>query len=119
MPSAPVYAEYVSDGIIQVLYNLIINSSRHCRNSVIKVEAKDIDDFVQLTVTDTGDGIDPKILPQVFEKGVSGDKSSGLGLALCRDIIEEGGGRIWIVRTSSEGTAISFTVPKELRFNEQ
>ena len=115
----PLYAEYTTDGIIQVLYNLITNSSRHCRNSVILIEAEENDRFVQVTVSDQGGGIAPEILPHVFERGVSGDKSSGLGLALCRDIIEEGGGRIWILRTTAKGTAVRFTVPKEFTYDGQ
>jgi len=115
----PLYAEYTPDGIIQVLYNLIINSSRHCRDSVISLEAEAADGYVQVTVTDRGEGISPDILPRVFERGVSGDSSSGLGLTLCRDIIEEGGGQIWIVKTSSEGTSVRFTVPEEFTSYEK
>lgn len=119
VPDEPLEAEYVPDSILQVLYNLITNASRHCQGSVISVKGEDAEDFVRITVTDRGDGISSKLLPMVFDRGVSGDKSSGIGLSLCRDIIEEGGGSIWVAETSGEGTSICFTVPKESAKDEQ
>ena len=111
VPDGPLYAYFVPDSLLQVLYNLITNASRHCRDSVIRLKAEKTENCVTVTVTDSGDGIAPGQLPHVFERGVSGDASTGLGLSLCRDIIENGGGTITIESAPGHGTAVTFTLP--------
>jgi signal transduction histidine kinase len=117
--NGPLMALYVPDSMLQVLYNLIANASRHCESSVIELQAEDAGEMVQISVIDHGTGISPQLLPHVFERGVSGDNSSGLGLALCRDIIADGGGDIFVKSTSSAGTVIAFTLPKQRKEGEE
>lgn len=113
------YAFYVPDSILQVLYNLITNANRHCRGSVITLKAEKFGNGVTVTVSDKGDGISPEKLEHVFERGFSGDGSSGLGLALCRDIIENGGGIIKVESAAGHGTSVIFTLPGEENTDEQ
>jgi signal transduction histidine kinase len=110
-PPEPLAAVYIRDGILQVLYNLIINGNRHSKNSEILLQAYAEEENAAVTVTDHGTGIDPAILPHIFERGISGDEGTGIGLALCRQIIEDNGGSIEVVRTSAEGTVMKFTLP--------
>lgn len=105
-----------AESIFQTLVNLVINANRHTREGVIqlKVQNKPGDlkhDFIIMTVSDNGDGIDPELMPLLFQRGVSGDGSSGLGLAICKEIIEENGGEIWVESQKGKGTDICFTLP--------
>lgn len=105
-----------AESIFQTMINLIINANRHTKGGTIRLNAENCDtelqtDFVKITVSDDGEGIDPKLLPDLFQRGVSGDDSSGLGLAICKEIIEEHGGEIWIESQEGKGTAVQFTLP--------
>jgi signal transduction histidine kinase len=73
--------------------------------------ASDARDMVAICVEDNGDGIRPDLLPYIFERGVSGDGSAGLGLAICRDVVESHGGTITVESAPGEGTRITFTLP--------
>jgi signal transduction histidine kinase len=65
-------------------------------------------------VSDTGTGISPEFLPRAFERGAHDDPDgSGIGLAICRDIIAAHGGRIWIESAEGEGTKVTFTLPMD------
>ena len=99
--------------LLQVLVNLIVNASRHTEEGRITVEVRPQGAFAVFTVTDTGSGITPEIIPHIFEKGFSTDESHGLGLAICRETVEAHGGTLELVSTGPEGTAFRFTVPKE------
>ena len=67
--------------------------------------------FAAVSVSDDGDGIDPALLPDIFKRGVSGDGSTGLGLPICKEIVEEHGGKIWIESGKGKGTLVTFTLP--------
>ncbi len=104
------------ESIFQVLVNLIVNANRHTKEGTIRLDAEicnteGYEGFVKLTVSDDGEGIDSQLLPRLFQRGVSGDGSSGLGLSICKEIIEEHGGRIWIESEKGKGSIISFTLP--------
>jgi len=106
-----------AESIFQTLVNLVINANRHTKEGMIqlKVQCKPDDaehDFMMITVSDNGEGIKPQLMPCLFERGVSGDGSSGLGLAICKDIIEENGGEIWVESNMGKGTTVSFTLPR-------
>jgi signal transduction histidine kinase len=73
----------------------------------------DSEDPLGLTidVIDQGAGIDPKVLPRLFERGVHGEKpgdhaSHGLGLYIARRALELQGGSVYLLRTGPEGTAM-------------
>lgn len=74
---------------------------------------------VLVEVADTGEGIDPEDLPQIFERFYRGEKSRsrqtggvGLGLAIARGIVEAHGGHIWIESRCGEGTTVRFVLPR-------
>jgi two-component system, OmpR family, sensor kinase len=64
-------------------------------------------------VRDDGPGIDPGLLPRVFDRFARepGSSGSGLGLAICRDLVEAQHGRIKIDSAPSRGTTVSFSLP--------
>ncbi len=101
--------------IRSVIGNLLSNAIRHTpAGGSIKVGVSGADNEVVVTVTDTGDGIPPGLLPHVFERFVKGANStgSGLGLAIARDIVVAHGGKLEIQSASGSGTVIRLTVLK-------
>ena len=101
--------------IVQVLNNLFANAARHAPEaSAIRVAATREPTHVSVSVADDGPGLAPAVLPQLFRKhvGRGGTAGDGLGLAICRGLVEAHGGRI---RAESEGlghgTTIIFTIP--------
>ncbi len=111
------------DMIHQVLLNLISNANRHTENGLISLHAKKAvsdkeDRFISVTITDNGRGISPELLPRVFERQVSGSSSTGVGLAICREIIRNHGGTITIDSSPGKGTQVVFTLPLLTERNE-
>lgn len=90
------------DSLLQALYNLVINASRHTRNGRILLCARRKEQDVILSVRDSGEGMDEETVARAFDKGFTRDGGHGLGLALCREIAETHGGRIWIERNDPE-----------------
>lgn len=101
------------DALFQVLYNLITNSNRHTQNGKIVLSAERLYKSVRISIMDTGEGIASEKLPYVFERGYSGDNSSGIGLSLCREIIESFGGSIRIDNVLSGGAVVTILLPVE------
>lgn len=101
------------DALFQVLYNIITNSNRHTQNGKIVLSAERVYKSVRIFLMDSGEGIAEEKLPYVFERGYSGDNSSGIGLSLCRDIIENFGGSIKIDNISSGGAIVTILLPCE------
>ena len=107
--------------IVQVLHNLFSNAARNSpESSPIRVSATRDGVHVAISVTDKGRGVPPDRLPQLFRKYVApvgGDRESrlgeaGLGLAICRGLVEAHGGRIWAESDGpGHGTRCVFTVP--------
>ncbi len=104
--------------IVQVFGNLLSNAARHSsESSAIKVTAVRDNFHVAITVSDKGRGIPADSLPHLFRKFTrsrseeQGD-DTGLGLAICKGIVEAHGGRIW---AESDGTGLgarfTFTLP--------
>ena len=107
--------------LVQVLYNLLSNASKHSRNwSTIKITASQQDVHVAVSVRDDGVGIAPERLPRLFSKfsnaGSAADNQHqngyGLGLAICKGIVEAHGGRIWAESEGpGHGARFTFTIP--------
>lgn len=102
----------------QVLINLIINGAdamasvtERERLLLIKTDADDAG-AVRITVTDSGTGIDPGELERIFEPFVTTKTSGmGLGLAICRSIVESHGGRLWVASSNADGSTFHMTAP--------
>ena len=101
--------------IQQVLLNLLRNAveameASQTRELVISTAADD-DDMVAVSVTDTGSGIPPELASQLFQPFVT-NKSHGMGvgLSICRTIVEAHGGRITVKANPAGGTTFQFTV---------
>ncbi|MCL2107634.1 MAG: HAMP domain-containing histidine kinase [Oscillospiraceae bacterium] len=105
----PVYG--IADSLKQVPINLLANAARHTGNGAVTLEASLESGFITVVVRDTGEGIPPELLPRVFERGVSSNKSPGYGLSICRTIVEAHGGEIQIESEQGKGTAVTFTIP--------
>ncbi len=103
--------------IVQVLNNLLSNAALHSPDlSPIAVAASLEDDYVAISVTDRGSGVPPEKLPHLFRKhaGATGGKGVGygLGLVICKGIVEAHGGRIWAASDDDgHGTRFTFTLP--------
>jgi two-component system, NtrC family, sensor kinase len=104
--------------IRQVLLNLLSNAIKFTpEGGRIKVAAKPVDGFIEVSVSDTGVGIAPEDQEAVFEEfkqvGMADKKveGTGLGLALSRKFIELHGGKIWVKSQVGEGSTFTFTVP--------
>ena len=101
----------------QVVFNLLENAVKHAPSSTpIEIEARVRDHEVELSVADRGPGLVPGSEEQVFEKFYRGDASRraggvGLGLAICRGIVEAHGGRLRAANRPDGGAAFSFTLP--------
>ena len=104
--------------IIQVLGNLLSNAARHApESSTIRVTAAPGDFHVSVSVSDDGRGIPAESLPLLFRKfsrtqSEEQGGNTGLGLAVCKGIVEAHGGRIWAESEGSGlGATFTFTLP--------
>ena len=101
----------------QVISNLISNAFNFTKKGVVTItkEKRIEDGSVIVSVKDTGSGIDPQILPRLFTKFTTGsEKGTGLGLYICKTIIEEHGGKIWGENNDDRGATFSFSLPTGL-----
>jgi len=103
----------------QVLGNLLSNALTHTPSGgQVIVTAKARESEVELSISDTGEGIPPEHLPYIFERFYRADKSrsratggTGLGLAIARQLVEAHGGRIEVESEVGRGTQFTFTLP--------
>jgi two-component system sensor histidine kinase KdpD len=112
----PVFADQQRIG--QVLVNLVGNAAKFSPlHSLITITGQRTGDCVQISVSDEGRGIPPsdralvfEVFHQVASEGVR-QPGSGLGLTICRGLVEAHGGTIWVEDRSGPGTTIAFTLP--------
>ena len=101
--------------IMQVVVNLIANAAKHTRDGEITVRPEQDGGLIRVTVSDTGDGIPPEKMAKLFEryreKAGPDDTGTGLGLPICKYIIEAHGGILEITSELGAGTNASFTLP--------
>ncbi len=110
----------------QVLANLLANASRYAPEaSVVTVSAESRDGFVRVTVRDEGPGIPAdeqgRLFQRFFRSRQVRDQAGGLGLGLsiCRAIIQAQGGEIGIESEVGHGTSVHFTLPKARHLTEE
>ncbi|EPR41919.1 multi-sensor hybrid histidine kinase [Desulfovibrio sp. X2] len=106
------------DRIIQVLVNLLSNALKFTAQGSVTVTAEADKGRIYVTVADTGAGISERDQSGIFERfKQAGDtltekpKGTGLGLPICRYIVESHGGRIWVESEPGKGSAFHFTLP--------
>ena len=103
----------------QVLRNLLNNAMTHTpAGGIITVAARQQTKWMEVSVSDTGEGIPPAELPDIFERFYRVDKSraratggTGLGLTIAKRLIEAHGGEIKVQSDPGKGTCFSFTIP--------
>lgn len=101
--------------MIQVLINLVSNACRHAQNGVITLSAHRVQDTVEITVSDTGEGISDEIKPYLFTQFLSGSNGkaagTGLGLYISKKTVEAHGGTIEVDSKCGEGTIVRCRIP--------
>ena len=101
----------------QVLVNLVDNAMKYSSlGSSIIIAAAQEEEYIKLAVMDEGTGIDKEDLPYIFEKFYRAKQSQkvegiGLGLSICKTIVEAHGGKIWAENRPSGGISVQFTLP--------
>ena len=111
---------YLGDStrVRQVLYNLVSNALKFTEHGEVRVAIRAADAGLVLTVSDTGIGIAPERLGQLFEKFEQADASvtrrfggTGLGLAICRELAQLMGGSVTVESRQGEGSTFTATLP--------
>jgi DNA-binding response OmpR family regulator/signal transduction histidine kinase len=107
--------------VVQILNNLFANAARHSpESSPIRVGAARDGVHVAISVADEGRGVSPEQMPHLFRKHSgnigggpeTGSRGAGLGLTICRGLVEAQGGRIWATSGGpGRGTRFTFTLP--------
>jgi signal transduction histidine kinase len=103
-----------------IIRNLLSNALKFTHpGGNIEVSATQNGNYVTVSVTDTGIGIDEKHIPKLFRidaqykrVGTANEKGTGLGLILCQEFVERNGGKIWVESIVNKGTTFWFRLPK-------
>jgi signal transduction histidine kinase len=111
------------DDLHQVIVQLLDNARRYTSTGSVRVRVRDCGDHVRVEVIDTGPGIAPEMREQIFQRFIRGDaigegissaeRGIGLGLAICRQLIERQGGTIGVESVPGEGSTFYFTLRTE------
>ncbi len=98
----------------EVVANLVANALRHTpAGGSVDLAARLVGNEVEVTVRDTGSGMEPDELGRIFERFYRSPDSpgSGLGLSIARDLVEAHGGAISATSAPGQGTTLRFTLP--------
>jgi signal transduction histidine kinase len=107
--------------LTRALDNLVVNAIKFSpEGSTVKIITAETPTGIVISVQDNGIGIPPELADKLFEpfestikrKGTSGEQSFGLGLYICRQIIEAHGGRIWFESHPGQGSTFFISLPK-------
>jgi PAS domain S-box-containing protein len=106
---------------LQLFNNLLSNAVKFSKEGdtvMVSVKRLQSSHFIEFSVNDTGSGIKPENIEKLFNvdtkytsEGTAGEKGSGLGLSLAKEIIEKHGGRFWVESKFGEGSEFRFTLP--------
>jgi len=115
-PPAPEFVMGDPPRLMQVLSNLVGNAIKFTPpGGRVEVRARIVGKCLEVAVEDSGPGIDPKALPNLFDRFWQADRTTrlgaGLGLPIAKGIVEAHRGRIWAESTPGQGTTVRFTVP--------
>jgi len=111
-----IYVEADKNRLSQVISNLLSNAIKFTKEGTITVKGEIKDSKALVTIKDTGQGIDPEIIPRLFSKFVAKSESgTGLGLFISKSIVEAHGGKIWAGNNHSDangrGATFTFSLP--------
>lgn len=106
------------DRLIQVMVNLLSNAVKFTSKGSITCSARRVEGNVRISVADTGIGIPKDMLGSVFDEFTQGEDSladrprgTGLGLTICKNIVNGHGGDIWVESQENKGSSFIFTLP--------
>lgn len=113
-----VYADFTL--ISSVLQNLVSNAIKFSKKGgKIIIDSMDDGSFLQVSVEDSGIGMSEEALQKIFRidqhhstLGTLNEPGTGLGLVLCKELVEKNGGKIWVKSQPQAGTTFFFTIPK-------
>ena len=113
------YADYYM--VNTILRNLLSNAFKFTdAGGTITLSIRQKHHLVEIVVTDTGIGIPEGDLPKLFRidvrysrSGTSGEQGTGLGLILCKEMVEKNGGQIWVESEVGKGSTFTFTLPTQ------
>ncbi|MFP4395728.1 MAG: ATP-binding protein [Anaerolineales bacterium] len=112
------------DSLYQIMLRLLSNAALCSQpQTEVKITAREetstgAENYIRVSVTDTGGGIDPEDYPRVFRKFyranqplVAGMGETGVGMAVAKTLVEANGGRIWVASEPGGGSTFSFVIP--------
>lgn len=118
-----------SDRFARVINNIISNSIKYKRDNVknkIVLTTQSYQKSIIISIADNGIGVDSENLPKIFDSFYRADKArsnvsdgSGIGLAICKQIVEMHGGRIWATGKENEGITIFISLDKIMENNNE
>ena len=116
---APSELEVFADSklLTQIATNMISNASKYAPNSRLEIRAKTVEDHIQITFQDDGPGIPAEHLNDIFNQFYrvpersGGVRGSGLGLFICKQIVEAHNGKIWVESNIDRGTTFFVWFP--------
>ncbi len=119
LPDSNIILPLVYENFERVMVNLITNAIKFSpTNTTVSVSLKQDEQFAIITVTDRGIGIPAqhinevfKALPSIKRTGTAGEKSFGLGLSICKQIVEAHQGKIWVDSVEGEGSSFYIQLP--------
>lgn len=107
------------DGVIQIFMNLLANAMKYAPAGTVTISARAETGLVTVHVTDEGPGIPPEDLARLFDRFFRRDDErtraqpgTGLGLSVCRALVEAHGGKIWAENPAGGGARFVFTLPR-------
>ncbi|MEW6194410.1 MAG: PAS domain-containing sensor histidine kinase [Bacteroidota bacterium] len=117
-PSSIVFAD--EDMLFIIIENLLTNAIKFTReNGIIIFKSSICDNLIEFSINDNGVGIAEEDIPKLFRLdthhttyGTNEEKGTGLGLVICKEMIERNKGKISVASRPNEGTTFTFTLPK-------
>ncbi|MCD9024722.1 hybrid sensor histidine kinase/response regulator [Cohnella silvisoli] len=104
--------------LFQIIFNLIHNAIKHTPEGEVRIEASEMSGSIEIIVSDTGVGIPKERQEEIFQSFIKGNGDNntrmagvGLGLSICKRLVELHGGNIRVQSVPGEGTAFSFAIP--------
>lgn len=116
------------DNFSRVIQNIVSNSIKYAKEDIkgkIEFSVQGYQKSVIITISDNGIGLDAESLPKIFDSFYRADKArsnvregSGIGLSVCKKIVELHGGHIWATSTENEGLTMHISLQKRTDNNE-